>query len=349
MQGHGTSAIRLATTFGLTTLRGFLPMSADPAHPQRSQAITMLVLANFFWGLSFPLIKALTGVHERLLPGSSSWFITASAIFPRFAVGAVVLSVVCWGALRTLTRSELRQGVGLGCFALLGMVFQNDGLQFTSASTSAFLTQFYAIMIPVFLALRARRAPPWTVWVSCALVLAGVAVLAQLDWRDLRLGRGEFETLVCSVFFMGHILWLGRAEFVENRALPVTVVMFAVEAVAGLAMALWTAPHAADVLVPWTSGPWLGFTGALTLFCTIGSFTLMNLWQPKITATEAGLIYCVEPVFVSLMALFLPAWFSTWGGFDYPNETATASLLVGGGLITMANVLIQLRPLPRRS
>jgi len=324
-------------------------MSARPPHSQRTRALAMLVLANVFWGVSFPLIKALTGVHERLLPGSSSWFITASAIFPRFALGALAVGALCFGALRTLTRSEIRQGVGLGLFALAGMVLQNDGLQFTSASTSAFLTQLYAIMIPVFLAVRARRLPPWTVWVSCALVLGGVAVLARLDWHDLKLGRGEFETLVSSVFFMGHILWLGRAEFANNRALPVTVVMFAVEAVLGLGLALFTAPHAADVLVPWTSAPWLGFTAALTLFCTVGSFTLMNMWQPKITSTEAGLIYCVEPVFVSVMALFLPAWFSAWGGFDYPNEVATANLLLGGGLITAANVLIQLRPLPREN
>ena len=47
----------------------------------------------------------------------------------------------------------------------------------------------------------------------------------------------------------------------------------------------------------------------------------MNTWQPKITATEAGLIYCVEPIFGSGMALFLPALFSAWAAIDYPNET----------------------------
>ncbi|OYU99723.1 MAG: hypothetical protein CFE26_25155 [Verrucomicrobiales bacterium VVV1] len=70
----------------------------------------------------------------------------------------------------------------------------------------------------------------------------------------------------------------------------------------------------------------------------------MNAWQPKITATEAGLIYCVEPVFGSVMALVLPAIFSAWAGINYGNEVATWTLLVGGGLITAANVLIQLQP-----
>ena len=51
---------------------------------------------------------------------------------------------------------------------------------------------------------------------------------------------------------------------------------------------------------------------------------------------------CFEPIFASVFALFLPAWFSGWATIDYANEKLTANLLVGGGLITMANVLIQL-------
>jgi len=36
-------------------------------------------------------------------------------------------------------------------------------------------------------------------------------------------------------------------------------------------------------------------------------------------------------------------------GFDYPNELVTWQLLVGGGLITAANILIQLKPAARGS
>ena len=227
------------------------------------------------------------------------------------------------------------------------MVFQNDGLQYTSASTSAFLTQIYAILIPLWLALRRRRLPPTTVWISCSLVLAGVAVLARLDLRDLHLGRGEIETLVSSLFFMGQILLLDRPEFLANRPVQMTLVMFVVEAVASLLFLGLTAPKWAEVPILFASMPWLGFTAALTVFCTVGAFTLMNTWQPRITATEAGLIYCLEPLFASCLALFLPALFARWAGFAYPNETLTANLLLGGGLITAANLLIQLKPLPR--
>jgi drug/metabolite transporter (DMT)-like permease len=307
----------------------------------------MLVLANVFWGLSFPLIKAIAFEHLQLLPASSSWFITACMLAPRFVLAAAIMLVWRRGALRGMTPPEIRQGVGLALFAIVGMVFQNDGLQYTSASTSAFLTQIYAILIPLWLALRRRRLPPAVVWISCLLVLAGVAVLARFDWRDLKLGRGEIETLVSSLFFMGQILMLDRTDFASNRPVPVTVLMFIVEAAAAFVMIGVTAPRLADVPVLFTSVSWVGLTMALTLFCTIGAFTIMNTWQPRITATEAGLIYCLEPLFASFMALFLPGLFSHWAGFAYPSETLTANLLVGGGLITAANVLIQLKPLPR--
>lgn len=322
-------------------------MSPTPA-ATRARAILMLVLANAFWALSFPVIKGIAYAHRQVLPDSSSWFVTACTIAPRFVLAAAILAVWQRGALRRLTRSELRQAVGLGLFASVGMLFQNDGLQFTSASTSAFLTQLYAIMIPIWVALRTRRLPRGTVWLCCGLVLAGVAILGRFDWRQFRLGRGEVETLVSSFFFMGQILWLERPVFAENRPVPVTFVMFTLEAVVFLVMAGLLAPKVADMTQLVSSGSWLGLTLILTIFSTVAAFTLMNTWQPKITATEAGLIYCLEPVFASLLALFLPGWFSAWSGFAYANESVTGSLLIGGGLITAANVLIQWKP-PRRA
>jgi drug/metabolite transporter (DMT)-like permease len=304
----------------------------------------MLVVANFYWGLSFPIIKAISLLHTKLLPEAGTWFSTAYTVAPRFLVAVALLLALRPREAWRATASEWRQGLMLGAFATLGMLFQNDGLQFTAASTSAFLTQFSAILIPVWLAVRTRRNPGWLVWLCCGLVLAGVAILGRFDWRELRFGRGEWETLLSSLFFMGQILTLARKDFAANRPEKITFVMFSFEMVAFWILALATVPRADALWVPWSSTPWLGLTFVLTLFCTIGSFSLMNRWQPKISETEAGLIYCIEPIFGSLMAIFLPAWFSVWAQIDYPNETATWTLLLGGGLITVANVLLQLKP-----
>jgi drug/metabolite transporter (DMT)-like permease len=315
-----------------------------PSQAQRTQALLMLLVANLFWGLSFPVIKAVVLVHEQLLPGSGNWFITAMTLAPRYVLALAILAVLQGRGLFDVTAREGRQGLALGLFASAGMIFQIDGLQFTAASTSAFLTQFYAILIPVYVALRGRHNPGSRIWLACALVLAGVAILGRFDWRTLQFGRGEWETLLGSVFFMGQILWLERADFSGNRPGKITLVMFATEAVVFTGLVLVTAPSLAAIVVPFSSPAWIMFTLTLTFFCTIGAFTIMNTYQPRITATEAGLIYCIEPVFGSLLALFLPGLFSIWAGITYGNETATWTLLLGGGLITAANLLIQFRP-----
>ncbi len=304
----------------------------------------MLVLANLFWGLSFPLIKSIVLAHQLVVPESSTWFLTAYTVAPRFLIATLVLLVVMRKQLGSFTALEVKQGVLIGLSAGAGMWFQNDGLQFTDASVSAFLTQFYAIMIPAWLALRSRRWPSGLVLTCCALVLAGVAILGKFDFRAMHFGRGELETLLSSVFFMMQILLLERKEFAANRPLQVSLMMFAVEAVLFSGLAVWATPGLPALLVPWTSPPWLILTLVLTVFCTLGAYILMNTWQPKITATEAGLIYCGEPLFTAIMALFLPAMLSVWIGFNYPNETLTWNLLIGGGLITLANVLLQLKP-----
>jgi len=303
----------------------------------------MLVLATVYWGLSFPLIKSLMAMNQALFPGAGSWFIAAMALAPRFLLAALLVLAFRRRAEAGPTRLEIRQGVGMGAFAAAGTFLQTDGLQYTYASTSSFLTQFSAILIPAWLALRHRRNPGAIVWMGCVLVLVGVAVLGHFDWRAFRFGRGEWETLLCSLFFMGQILWLEKPEFARNRPGPVTLAMLSLEAAAFVGLAAATTPGIRAPAVPWGSPAWVGFTLVLTVVCTLAAFSIMNRWQPRITSTEAGLIYCVEPIFASLFALFIPGLLSAWAAIVYPNEQATWSLVIGGGLITFANVFVLMR------
>jgi drug/metabolite transporter (DMT)-like permease len=304
----------------------------------------MLLMICLFWGLSFPLMKAAGQLMERVVPDASTWFYTSMMLMPRFVLASVVLALLLGRGLRTITANEWKQGGMLGAFAVLGMFLQADGLQFTEASTSAFLSQFYAILIPLWLAMRLRKNPGWMVWICTVLVLIGGGVLGQFDWHALRLGRGETETLIASLFFMGQILVLARSDFALNRVIPITFVMFAVQGLSFGGLALFTAPTPGALIAAVAIPAWWGFTLGLTLFCTLGAFLLMNKWQRHIGATEAGLLYCAEPIFSSLLSLGLPGLFSAWALISYANESLSSNLLIGGGLITIANVLLQLKP-----
>jgi drug/metabolite transporter (DMT)-like permease len=330
--------------------QGVVNATARPGYlreglPGRARARGWLLFAAVIWGVSFPLTKALTIAQLGLVPGANSWFLAALAVAIRFGAAAIVLAFVGRRTLRGVTRRELTQGIGLGAFAGCGMLLQLDGLTYTAASTSAFLTSCYCIIIPVIVGLQRRKLPPPLVIGSCGLVVIGMALLAGVDWRTLRLGRGEWETLLCSVFFAAQIFWLERPIFAGNRTSLATLVMFATLALGMLPVLAVTTHSAHEVVAAAAGSRWiLLFLLALTLICTLAAFLLMNHWQRYLEATEAGLIYCAEPVVASLLALFLPAWLAALSGIHYANETASWRLLIGGGLITAANICIQLRP-----
>ena len=312
-------------------------MSAD----RRSRAIAMLVLATPCWALSFPVMKALALEQQKLLPEGTTWFFTALGVAVRFGTAGLLLLPVLFYLRQNISRREAEQGIVLALFGGAGILFQMDGLAYTAASTSAFLTQGYCVFIPCWLVLQHRRLPSAKIILCIALVTAGTAILANLDPRDLKLGRGELETLIASLFFTAQILVLEQPRYSENRPLPFSVVMFLAMAVFSLPLLLVTAPGAAACVRAYASPGAVGGMASLVIVCTLGGYMIMNHWQPHVTATEAGLIYCLEPVFASAFALFLPALISAWTNISYPNEHLTARLLLGGGLITAANAFLQ--------
>jgi drug/metabolite transporter (DMT)-like permease len=316
--------------------------------PKHVRACVWLLAATAVWGLSFPFIKSTWLAQKGDVPELSSFLFAAMLAAFRFALAGIIIALFSRRTLPSLTRLELEQGLGLGVFGGLGILFQMDGLAHTWASTSAFLTQFYCLVIPIWVAWRSRALPKGAVVLSSAMVLAGVAVLSQFEWRQFRMGRGEAETILAAIFFSGQILWLERPRYGQNRVAHFTIVMFGVIAALMLPLVAFTASSWRAVAAAYSSPQALALAGVITLACTLGAYTVMNVWQPHVTATEAGLIYCVEPLCASIFATFLPGWISRLAGIDYPNEQVTIHLVVGGGLITGANVLMQIEAMWQR-
>jgi drug/metabolite transporter (DMT)-like permease len=250
----------------------------------------------------------------------NSWFIASLSIVYRFAAATLILLLVGRRTLSKITVLEVKEGCGLGVCAAGGLLFQMDGLAYTAASTSAFLTQFYCVIIPVLVALRQRRWPSPVIILCVLLVITGVAILSDIDWRALRMGRGELETLAGSAIFTGQILWLQRPEFRGNNVNHFTMIMFATITLLCLPVAVIHTGAPVDWVRAYGNGPALLLLATLTVFSTFGAYVLMNAWQPFVTATQAGLIYCAEPIFASVYAFFLPGWISRWAGISIPMK-----------------------------
>lgn len=299
-----------------------------------------LLAATFFWGISFPVMKALTYEEQYLFQSPNSFFTACSGLALRFGFAAFILLFLCLTTIAKFTKRELIHGIVLGLFIGSGSFFQLDGLSYTSASTSAFLTAFYAILVPIALSIYGRRLPPVRVWVCCILVIAGIAVLSGIHPGELNPGRGEWETLLASVFFTGQILWMVRIRPEQDNPLHITLVLTSVVAGINLVPALIMASSPIDLLIMHASlRAWI-LLATLAVLSTIVPFVLMNRFQPCVKPTVAGIIYCAEPVFATMLAAVLPAVLVR-NASSYPNETLSVSLITGGVLITVANILVQ--------
>lgn len=293
---------------------------------ERLRALFGLIGCCALWGLSFPVIKAL-GLHlSARAPGINTWFASAATVVVRFGIGAIFLAA--FGFSRP-TRRELGQGLSISVFSAIGMVLQMDALNFSSASTSAFLTQGYIVILPLVAAGVARALPPLKTIVCVAMSALGLAILSGFDWSGVHLGRGESETLLAACSFAVQILCLDAKRCRGNRARVVTVVMFASVAVLLTPVALGTMRGLADLGVLFATPMSLGLVFLLTVPCTILAFSLMNRYQPEVSASEAGIIYGVEPLFASLLALFCPIFSQAWPVSSTPTRCSVCGFFWG--------------------
>lgn len=289
--------------------------------------------------------------QESLIPGREQWFHSALILFVRMSLAALIMGLFYQKQLRAMGLSEIRQGIALGAFGGVGMLFQTDAQHFIPASTSAFFTQFTCVFLPLVIAVRSRAWPSGRVAASCLLVMTGCAVLSGISGEGLAFGRGEWETIIAAALFTGQILVLERESYRKNEMRSAATVMFAVKALVLAPVILLSSPGEAaspggrglglfaETLGAFSHGPVLLMTALLTVFSTVYGYATMTQWQSCVSPVQAGMIYATEPIFATLWALFLPGWFSAIGGISYPNEVLGGPFFIGGALILGANML----------
>ena len=303
-------------------------------------ARVLLIGTTVLWGLSFPLMRGLELVQKANAPHVPDAALASADMAMRFGLAVLFLLPILGRQLVRVTFPEWSQAIGLAFFAAGGLYLQTLGLAWTDASIAAFLTQLYTLIVPLIVAVRDRRFPSLRVIVACVLVLVGAAMLSPGLLRHFILGAGELVIIISTFFTASQIVWVERPLYAENRAGVVTLIMFAILAgifAAGFFMMGGTGHFAGQVFG--TQAIWV-LTLALVLLCTVFNFLIMNAWQRCVSATEAGLIYCIEPVIATALSSFLPGWISRLASITYLNEALTWSLLVGGVLIVTATGLV---------
>jgi drug/metabolite transporter (DMT)-like permease len=246
----------------------------------RFAAEAALVVAALLYGVTFPL------VHDALEDITPFAYLVG-----RFGIALLFVAPAAWIAARRMRDRRLlwRVGVIAGLLLFGGYATQTVGLQYTTASTSAFVTGLYVVLTPVVEAVVYRRTPERAVWVGIVLATIGLYLLTG---ADVHLGRGELLTLACALLFAGHIVFMGA------YALRVPPAAFT-----GLQLGM-----VAVLSVPAAAAQGVGTLTALAVFAVVftgvacSAIALpLQLWgQRRIPAARAALILLAEPVFAGI-------------------------------------------------
>jgi drug/metabolite transporter (DMT)-like permease len=297
----------------------------------------MLLVITLFWGLSFLLTKQwLNAAAATGCPGGEG-LATLTLIALRMGLAFGLLAVFQPRLIRAPDRREVAVGALLGGLNFLGTALQVWGLAETSPAFSAFFTSLASAWVPLLVfvgfGVRVRRLT----LLGLGMAVAGAAVLAQLDSQtEWKFNRGDRLNVLASVFFAVVIVLVDRlgrhtrpghltGGFFAGMGLPALVLATAAAA-GGPGLGPWLAWASAMLQDPAV----LTVVGLLTVLCTVLTFHWMTVYQPRVAASRAALIYLLEPVFAAL--------FSTAAGQD----GLTRRLLVGGGLILGGNLLAEL-------
>jgi len=291
----------------------------------RPRAQVVLAGVALLWGSTFVVTK---DVVRDMAPLA---FLTA-----RFALAALVLAIA-FRRRFPCSRRALVDGVVLGLLNSSGLVLQVFGQVYTTASKSAFITALNTPLTPLLgLALYGAR-PTRPQLVAVVLASVGVALLTYPE-GGARWNPGDLLTLGCAALYAVTIVEIARRTPRHDALMLTTVqvvtaaLLFATLLGVARAAGAWVRfDHLPELLKlemrPFQPSRWaVAELLYMALVCTVVTFAAQTWAMARMSATHAAVIFSLEPVFATAMAV------GVVGSAEWPGArgaTGAAVVLLG--------------------
>ena len=254
-------------------------------HKQLKADLALLSVV-IFWGSTFVLTKdAIQHIQ------------TYNFLSLRFGIAAVLLALISYKKLYTLDRLTAKNGVILGLILFTGYAFQTVGLNYTTASNSAFIVGFSAVIVPVISAAYLKKKPQLSAVLGVLLAVTGLGLLTLGD--SFVLNIGDIYTFFCTFFFALQIIMIDRYTRLSDPMLLATVEIGTVAAASILFSLVLEQP-----MIPVRSDIWLALA-VTSLLATTYAFLVQNIAQKYTSPTHTALIFIGEPVFALAFAFII--------------------------------------------
>jgi drug/metabolite transporter (DMT)-like permease len=249
----------------------------------KARAEAALLGTTFIWGSTFAIQKiGLQDISPLML------------ICVRFSIATVAFMSLFWRKLFPLPYSSIVKGSILGLFLFLGFAVQTIGLNYTTASKSAFITSMMVAFVPLLQFIVEKRSPNLGNIIGVLIVSLGLWFLTSPAGSTFNVG--DALTLLCSILFGVYIVYLDVVSH-EMSALQLTFLQTASTAILSLLSVLLLGSGPITI-----STRMIATVGYLTLFATVLTTYIQTRFQKYTTPTKAAIIFTIEPVVASAIA-----------------------------------------------
>ncbi|WP_353095779.1 DMT family transporter [Tissierella praeacuta] len=251
-----------------------------------------LFLVAIIWGSGFVVTK---NALDHLTP----YYL----LFFRFIISAIVLSIIFFKKIKKASIKDIKAGVIVGLFLFGGFAPQTVGLQYTEAGKQAFITATNVVMVPFIYWGISKKRPDKFDLIAAFLCLTGIGVLSLNS--DLKIGYGDFLTLLCAIMFASHISSTGYFAK-ESDPYVISIVQLGTAGMLSLIFALLFEGTKfyiqSQAIIPILY---------LSIFGTMFAFLIQTVAQKYTNSTHTAIILSLEAVFGSTFAIvFLKEKFS---------------------------------------
>lgn len=163
------------------------------------RAILELIFAGSLWGFGF---VATVWALKIMSPSE----VLVIRFFLAFLVGEFIHFFIY---RHKKEKKQIDNGFwGAGFFLAGNLFFQTIGLQYTTATNSAFLTCLYVVLVPLISAFLLKQKIKARVFFHVFIALVGSFLL--MNTFQVQLNLGDLWTIACAFWAAGHILYIGH-------------------------------------------------------------------------------------------------------------------------------------------
>ncbi len=285
---------------------------------RRQTATVLLIIATFFWGMTFIVQKSAMDVMGPLT------FIAARYIIG----GLIILPLAIYEYWRAKVRISSRQWFAIGFLCLnffLGSWLQQWGMITISITNGGFLTGLYVFFVPLIMLLVFHTRLHPIIWVCAPIAILGLYFLSGASIDPF--GVGDLLVISSTIFWAMQVLLI--SSLVTKTGLPIFIsaISFLVAGFIAMGGALATETFTIEVI----SAGWIQ-VGYAALFSTAIGFTLQAMGQRYVPPANAAIILSAESLFAAL------------GGALIMGERLNSTGYLGAGLLFVAILMVETVP-----